>query len=58
MPALVAIAGEVIVGDAESMPELPDAVELALVWPAEDLSPFIRHFVAVTREVAAEGRRP
>ncbi|MBE0533899.1 MAG: LysR family transcriptional regulator [Rhodospirillales bacterium] len=40
------------------LPELPDAVELALVWPADDLSPFIRHFVATTREVAAEGQRP
>lgn len=36
------------------LPELPAAADLAIAWPAQNLSPFVRDFVNIARDVAAK----
>ena len=40
------------------LPELPDAAELAVAWAVHDISPFVRDFVNIARDVAAEAALP
>jgi len=40
-----------------ALPELPAAADLAIAWPAQNLSPFVRDFVNMARDVAAKGAR-